>query len=93
MKRCTALWNAENKMVLMKKQTKVIIVAPLRKMSKLQDRLSITLKEPQIETVPSEKLSGVYIDPMLSWSTHIDYICKKFSQRLSILRRIQHNLT
>jgi len=30
---------------------------------------------------------------MLSWSTHIDYICKKLSQRLGILRRIWPYLT
>ena len=35
---------------------------------------------------------GVYIDRTLSWSTHIDYICKKLSQRLGMLRRIRHNL-
>ena len=62
-------------------------------MSKLPDHLSITINESQIETVPSEKLLGVHIDPTPSWSMHINYICKTFSQRLGILRRIRHNLT
>ena len=63
------------------------------KMSKLPDHPSITINESQIETVPSEKLLGVHIDPTPSWSRHINYICKTFSQRLGILRRIRHNLT
>ena len=70
-----------------------MIVSSSSKMSKLPDHLSITINQSQIETVPSEKLLAVYIDLTLSWSTHIDYICKKLSQRLGILRRIRHNLT
>jgi len=87
------LWNAENRMVLNEKKTKAMIVTSSSKMSKLPDHLSININGSQIETVPSEKLLGVYIDPTLTWSTHIDYICKKISQRLGILRRIRHNLT
>ena len=48
-------------------------------MSKLLDDLSITINESQIETVPSEKLLGVLIDPKVSWSSHIDYICNVFA--------------
>ena len=47
-------------MVLIKKKTKAMIVKPLSKMSKLRDRLSITLNELQIETVLNAELVHTY---------------------------------
>ena len=37
----------------------------------------------------------ISVSPLMNhkWSTHINYICKTFSQRLGKLRRIRHNLT
>jgi len=57
-----AIWNVENKMVLNEKKNKAMIVASSSKMSKLPDHLIMTINQSQIETVPLEKLLGVYID-------------------------------
>ena len=42
-----------------------------------------------IEQVPSYKYLGVMIDANLSWSSHIDYTCKRIQQRMYSLRRLR----
>jgi len=87
------LWNDENKMILNETKTKAMVIASKRKLSEIPEDLNITINESIIKTIKSEKLLGVVFDQNLSWSDHIDYVCKKITQRLGILRRIKHYLT
>ena len=45
-----------------------------------------------LDTTTNHKLLGVYVDQDLSFQKHIDYICKKLSQRIGLLRSIKHYL-
>ena len=45
-----------------------------------------------MDTTTNHKLLGVYVDQDLSFQKHIDYICKKLSQRIGLLRSIKHYL-
>ena len=38
--------------------------------------------------VSNQKLLGVYIDENLSWTTHIEYLCKTVSSKISLLRQL-----
>ena len=46
-----------------------------------------------IKRVEAFKYLGVVIDSNVSWSSHIDYLCKKVSSRIGILKRIMPCLT
>ena len=41
-----------------------------------------------IENVKCAKLLGVNIDEYLSWSVHIDVLCKKLKHKIGVLRRL-----
>jgi hypothetical protein len=85
-------WTETNKMVLNEQKTKAMFIASTRKVSEISQDLNITINDFQIETVLDGRLLGVQFDQTLSWSVHIDLLCKKISQRLGILRRIRHHL-
>ena len=46
----------------------------------------------EIEQVTSQKLLGVKLDSHLSFTEHIDDLCKKVSQRIAVLKKIKRNL-
>ena len=41
----------------------------------------------------SVKYLGVYIDSLLSWNDHIDYVCSKISKNLNIITRLKRYFT
>ena len=85
-------WSAMNKMVLNEKKTKTMLTASSQKLSTHQENSCVTLNGSSIDAVTSEKLLGVYFDQTLSWTGHVDSLCKSISQRLGVLRRIRHYL-
>ena len=42
-----------------------------------------------IKQEDSSKLLGVIIHPHLTWEQHIDYVCKKMSRKIGLLRHLQ----
>ena len=85
-------WSAMNKMVLNEKKTKTMVIASSQKLSTLQENICVTLNGSSIDIFTSEKLLGVYFNQSLSWTGHVDSLCKSISQRLGVLRRIRHYL-
>ena len=69
-----------------------MVIASSQKLSTLQENICVTLNGSSIDAVTSEKLLGVYFDQMLSWTGHVDSLCKSISQRLGVLRRVKHYL-
>lgn len=47
----------------------------------------------QIENPNSVKFLGVYIDYKLSWENHTDYICKKISKNIYLLRSLAQRVS
>jgi len=49
----------------------------------------VSVNNDKLELVNKFKYLGVWIDENISWSDHIDAMCKKVSQRLGILKRVR----
>ena len=43
----------------------------------------------ELELVPSAKLLGLEIDSELSFTSHVEKLCKKLSQRIGVLKKIR----
>ena len=68
-----------------------MLIGSQQRLSTLNDveKLSIEVNGCVLANVESEKLLGVYIDPRLSWNTHIDHIYSVVSSIIALLRRIK----
>ena len=86
-------WTSENRMVLNATKTKSLLVTGKRLEKKALDKdLKISCNGTEIEQVTSQKLLGVKLDSPLSFTEHIDGVCKKVSQRIAVLKKIKRNL-
>ena len=86
-------WTSENRMVLNATKTKSLLVTGKRLEKKALDKdLKISCNGTEIEQVTSQKLLGVKLDSHLSFTEHIDGVCKKVSQRIAVLKKIKRNL-
>ena len=50
------------------------------------------MKGTELELVTSAKLLGLEIDSELSFTSHVEKICKKLSQRIGVLKKIRSYL-
>lgn len=86
-------WTSYNKMVLNASKTKSLLVTGKRLEKKAPDtNFKLSCKDSEIEQKTSYKLLGVKLDNHLSFTEHIDDICKKMSQRIAVLKKIKRNL-
>ena len=86
-------WTSNNKMVLNASKTKSLLVTGKRLEKKAPDtNLKLSCNGSEIEQITSHKLLGVKLDNHLSFTEHIDDICKKVSQRIAVLKKIKRNL-
>ena len=81
-------WMENNKLTMNLKKTQCMLIGTTQRLSKCR-KLCIKVGDIVLETVRSAKLLGVQIDECLTWSAHIDSLCKKLSQKIGILRRLQ----
>ena len=51
--------------------------------------MTLTIKGTELELVPSAKLLGLEIDSELSFTSHVEKLCKKLSQRIGVLKKIR----
>jgi len=80
-------------MVLNASKTKSVLVTGKRLEKKAPDtNLKLSCNGSEIEQTTSQKLLGVKLDTHLSFTEHIDDICKKVSQRIAVLKKIKRNL-
>ena len=86
-------WTSDNKMVLNASKTESLLVTGKRLEKKAPDtNLKLSCNCSEIEQITSQKLLGVKLDTHLSFTEHIDDICKKVSQRIAVLKKIKRNL-
>ena len=86
-------WISDNKMVLNASQTKSLLVTSRRLEKKAPDmNFKLSFHDNEIEQITSHKLLGVKLDNHLSFTEHIDDICKNMSQRIAVLKQIKRNL-
>ena len=71
-----------------------MIVGSRQRINANQDNnMSIRIDDHEINRVPSVKSLGLYIDSHLTWSLHIEKICKKISSAIGALKRIRSCIT
>ena len=65
-----------NKLTMNLKKTQCMLIGTAQKLSKVR-KICIKVGDIVLETVTSSKLLVVHIDECLTWSVHIDVLCKK----------------
>ena len=85
-------WASANKLPLNEKKTKVLVVTGKRLSSKINYAPEVSIGSTKLTNVCSAKLLGLEIDQDLSFSWHVDSVCKKRSLRIGILKKIRSML-
>ena len=86
-------WCKQNKMVINVSKTNCMCIGSKQKLLTLSDcLLKLSIDEKPLNETQCEKVLGLFIDPSLSWSKHIDFIISKVNTSLSLLRRIKKYL-
>lgn len=80
-------WCNNNKMALNPQKSKVILIGSAGKIKKA-NALQITIENQIIENVESHNILGVTVDQTLSWSLHVQNVCKHMNSKLFLLNRI-----
>ena len=81
-------WFGQNKLTLNINKCNVLIISN----KNIVDSIDIFINGVKLPFVKSAKYLGVEIDSKLSWSNHIDGLCRKLSSQLYILRRLKQIL-
>ena len=84
-------WFKANKLTLNVEKTKFMIFGTKQMCEKFCD-VQITYCNNIIEKVNEYKYLGVKLDSNLSWSAHVDYVCKHISKRTGIIKRMKYFL-
>jgi len=79
------IWTADNDMQLNTFKTKEMILGCTDSTS----NLSLSTPAGPIERVTTFKLLGLHLDASLSWTTHINTVCTKASNRLCFLKQLK----
>ena len=83
-------WAVTNKRPINVDKTNVMIVTGKRLVSKLDFKPSVKFSDHElVSNTSSATLLGLDSDGHLSFSQHVDKICKKLSQRIALLRKIR----
>lgn len=86
-------WCEENRMCPNAEKTKCMLLTTCQKRKSLKnDQLELVLGNSSLQNVESDKLLGVIIHKNLSWSPHVDSVCKKIKSKLYLLQRIRKYL-
>ena len=79
-------WFTKHKLTLSLKKTKFMLLGTRQRLA-LFVNLNLLLYSQQIDRVTVFKYLGVMLDEQLVWKDHIDYVARKVSQRIGLLRR------
>ena len=83
-----SMWAKENKIKMHPAKTKYSIISTRQKIANsAKQSLDLSVDGMQLTKVESERVLGVYIDSNLTWNEHIDTMCRKLLQRITILSR------
>ena len=75
-------------------KTVAMVIAPhSRACQGLPTGVRLLLQNEEVKLVSQTRLLGIIIDDSLSWSPHVDSICKKFGRKIGALRRTYRQLT
>ena len=69
-----------------------MLIGTHQKLSCTQSKLNISIRGEHLDNVDQFKYLGIWLDPSLSWSFHIDKLVSKINQRIGLLRRVRNIL-
>ena len=88
------IWLENNRLKLNITKTKSMLIANQNSMKYFRDNgLAFDIQGNSLDIVSEIKYLGVIIDSSLSFKRHIDYICKKISKKIGVLRRVSWYLS
>ena len=79
-------WLNDNFLYLNYSKTKIMLTGTHQRLARV-DNFTVKAKDTVLSRVYQFKYLGVVLDPCLSWNDHVDYIGRKVSARLGMLRR------
>ena len=75
-------------MVINTTKTKVMLMTTHQKRASLiNGQLSLQLNDNELNMITNDKVLGIIIDHNLTWSQHVDKVCKKVTTNLWLLAR------
>ena len=84
-------WTETNHMALHPDKTKFMLVTTRQKRQNLLPNLPpLTIKSDNIQEIQNHKVLGKTIDNNLSWTPHMNALCKKLSTKVFQLSRLKH---
>ncbi len=87
-------WLCVNKLSLNNSKTKCMVLGSKANCENFhQLKLNININGSVIEYVNEIKYLGIVLDPQLSFSSQIDYLCKKLSKKIGFFSRISGHLS
>ena len=90
---CLAKWCKCNGMLINTTKTKVILITTHQKRTSLiNGQLSLNLNDDRLNMITNDKVLGIVLDNNLTWSQHINKVCKKITSNLWLLARIKDYL-
>ncbi len=83
-----AEWMRKNKLTLHLGKTKAQLIGLYGCVTK-NTQITVKFNDQIIEQILSAKLWGIHIDSNLTWEEHYNYICKKISQKIGVLKYVR----
>ena len=78
---CLAKWCKCNGMLINTTKTKTMLIKTHRKRKSLtNDQLSLHLNNDELNMIMNDKVLGIIIDNNLTWTQHVDEVCKRLQQ-------------
>jgi len=82
-------WFSRNLLTLNLPKCNYVIFGSPHKLKHIQET-SIQVQGAVINTTESFQYLGVTLHQSMSWADHIDSVCKKFNQRIGLIRRVRN---
>ena len=82
-------WLRANRLSLNVAKTQLMIIGSRQRLHSQCDEIDICIDEKMIKRVDHTKSLGLTIGAQLSWSKHVEEICKKASSTISALKRVR----
>ena len=82
-------WLRANRLSLNVAKTELMIIGSRQRLHSQCDEIDICIDEKMIKRVDHTKSLGLTIDAQLSWSKHVEEICKKASSAIGGLKRVR----
>ena len=82
-------WLRANRLSLNMAKTELMIIGSRQRLNAQCEEIDISIDHKTIKRVDHTKSLGFTIDTQLSWSKHVDEICKKASSAIGALKRVR----